>query len=213
MLRIAAGVVVVVLLCLTSVTGAGQAPQPSLWPRYNDPLFALLAPIEALRQPPAAVLAELDKLQPQIAQAPLAVQSRAMFLRATLLRQVPDLGAAEKAAAEALALGVRASHGYLEFDSRMLLVSLARDRGDLEAAATQLTAALPAADRTGELVARFNVRLEQGRLAWARGRGAQALVPLTEALEIAERGGSARLRMQALNSRSTVRLGVSDYDG
>ena len=205
-----AGLLVAALVAIVQA----QSPAPSLWPRYNDPFFSLLAPIDAMRgQPPKAVLAELDKLQPQIAAAPAAVQSRAQFIRATTLRLLPDLAGATKAAEEAYALGVRAGHGYLEFDSLMLLVALDRDRGDLDAAAAHLTTALPAADRTGELVGRFNVRLEQGRLLFARGRGAQALAPLTEALEIAERGGSTRLRMQALTSRSTTRLGVNDYDG
>jgi CHAT domain-containing protein len=206
------------MLLIAAVAAAfaqsASAPQAT-WPRYDDPAFAVLAPVDALGNtaPPRDVVAALDRLQPQLAAASPMVQARAALIRGLALRRLADLPAAERAATEARTLAVRVGHPFIEFDALILLNNLASDRGDLDSAAARLTDAVPVADRTGDDGMRFNVRLEQGRLARARGRGASALAPLTEALDIATRLGALRMRVQALGSRSTTRLGLADYDG
>ena len=224
-MRIAARHTVFIALLLTalgpapsaqsSAPSANQAPQPS-WPRYYEAHFALLASVERTYQskPPRDTLAELDRLQPQIALADLAVQGRAMLIRSHVLRMATDLAGAERTAQEARALGARSGHPFVEFDSLFQLAGLARDRGDLARGAAFVDEAVPIADRTRDDLLRFSVRIEQGRIARARGQLAASLLPLNEAVSIAAQlPNVVRPHVQALNARSAAKLGLSDYDG
>src|SRR5262245_51295202 len=80
------------------------------WPRSTEPFFELLPPIETTfrSRPPAETIAALDRLQPQIAASNAAIQSLAQLIRCQVLRRVPDLAAAERAALDARALGAKA---------------------------------------------------------------------------------------------------------
>ena len=199
----------------TPTPAAVQAAAPNV-PKYNEPLFALLAPAmsRVSSRPPAETLAELDRLQPQIASSHAFVQAYALLIRGLALRLAADLPAAERAATEARTLGASSGHPYLEFDALVLLVNLATDRGNLEVAAARVAEARVIADRVGEDLMRFNVRLDQGRIARQRGRTADAAATLTEAVAIAEKlTTNVRILVQALGSRSAARLGLSDYDG
>lgn len=213
-----AGIVAAVCVCAIAgsptAIAARQAAKPPAWPRYNDPYFSLLAPVDAALQKgnQKDALAALDRLQPQIDAAPAAVRGRAALVRGLLLRLTGDAAGALRAATDARTFGAQAPHPNIEFDALILLSNLAQDRGDLAAAAARLADAVPIAERLDDDLARFNVRLDQGRVARARGRGGEAIAPLSEALALAERMKAIRPQMQALISRSAARLGLSDFD-
>lgn len=185
------------------------------WVRYDDPQFALLFPAndKLLAGAVREALADLDRLQPQIDAAPLAVRGRAQLLRGRALRGLGDLPGAERAARDSRELGRKAAHPFVEFDALILLVNLATARDRLDEAASLVAEAVPLADATDDDIMRFNVRLEQGRIARQRGRGADALKALDEAVRLADKVKALGMYSNALTSRSAARLGMSDYDG
>jgi tetratricopeptide (TPR) repeat protein len=214
----------IAVITACTATGGAAAPQTAAapaqasqsWPRMNDPVFAVLAPIDKIRSSgatPRQVLAELDRLATQIAASNELVQARASYIRAQMLWATADLPGATRAALEARTLAARARHPVIECDALILLTTMAADRGDLETAASRVTEAAKIAETAGDDILRYNVRLDQGRIARMRGRGREALVPLTEASAIGEKVGAIRMRIQPRISLSSVRLGLSDYDG
>lgn len=214
----------IALLVTCAVTPGGARPQASpavaqnrpAWPLMSDPIFAILEPVNKIRASgatPKQVLAELDRLAPQIASANEFVQARASYIRAQMLWATADLPGATRAATDARSLAVKVRHPVIECDALILLSTMAADRGDLETAAARTSEAARIAESSGDNILRYNVLLEQGRIARVRGRGREALTYLTEAVSIGDKAGAIRTRIQPRISLSTVKLGLSDYDG
>lgn len=183
------------------------------------PATAFLDRLQALRRkmPPKDILAELARMQPEIEASGPLVRARALQFRGLMLRAVGDLPAAERAGLDARALAAGAREGAvsaaIEFDALILLANIATDRGDPDNAARRLAEAAVVADAAKLDQMRAIVRLEQGRIALQRGRGRDGLGPLAESIDIAAAIGVTALQIQALTTRSAIRLGLADYDG